>query len=268
MKQGIFTAFITLSLLLCGCDGSAQKPAKTASSGGKAPLTYYTFEIINELPHSMTSYTQGFQYADGVFWEGTGGNGTSVLQIVNPYTGEATKSISLSSEYFGEGITLLGGEVFQLTWRKGKAFVYDRKTLKKLREFSYKGEGWGLTTDGKILYMSDGTNVITLRDPKTFKSLGTINVTLGTRKALNLNELEWVDGEIWANVYLTNNIYRIDPASGKVIGIINLTGLQSPSDIYYTTDVLNGIAYDSATGRIWLTGKNWNKVYEVKIIED
>lgn len=267
MKHRLHILLTALLVLAYSCDSSAQKTSGSNTKGTSAPLKYYTFEIINELPHSMTSYTQGFQYADGVFWEGTGGNGSSVLQIVNPYSGEATKSVSLSREYFGEGITLLGGEIFQLTWRKGKAFVYDKKTLKKLREHKYKGEGWGLTTDGKVLYMSDGTDKITIRDPKTFKEIGSFSVTLGKRKTLNLNELEWIEGEIWANVYLTNNIYRIDPSTGKVVGIIDLTGMQSPHDIYYTTDVLNGIAYDPATGRIWLTGKNWNKVYEVKIKE-
>lgn len=267
MKHRLITLLFLSSALLCSCGGNAQSGGKsTQKSATKATLQYYTYEIVNELPHSMTAYTQGFQYADGMFWEGTGGNGSSVLQIVNPYTGEVTKSIALDDKYFGEGITLFGDEVFQLTWRRGKAFVYDRKTLKKLREYDYKGEGWGITTDGKVLYMSDGSDRITIRDPKTFKEAGSFNVTIGKRKAVNLNELEWIEGEIWANVYLTNQIYRIDPESGKVVGIIDLTGMQSPNDIYYTTDVLNGIAYDPETGRIWLTGKNWNKVYEVKII--
>lgn len=254
--------------MTCGCQGTTQKRASNSQRPPKqSGVSYYTFNIVTELPHSTSAYTQGFQYADGLFWEGTGGNGSSRLQIINPLTGEATKSISLASKYFGEGITLLGDEIFQLTWREGKAFVYDRQTLRKLREYDYQGEGWGLTTDGKVLYMSDGSDKITIRDPKSFNPVGELKVTLGGQRVRNINELEWIEGEIWANIYLTTDIIRIDPATGKVVGIIDLSELQSPADVSYRTDVLNGIAYDPATGRIWLTGKNWNKVYEVQIIQ-
>ncbi len=268
MKHRLFIVLLALSAMACGCGGATQKRGGNRQlPTNQSGVSYYTFDIVAELPHSTKSYTQGFEFADGLFWEGTGGNGSSRLQVVNPLTGEATKSISLASKYFGEGITLLGDEVFQLTWREGKAFVYDRQTLRKVREFDYQGEGWGLTTDGKVLYMSDGSDRITLRDPKTFRSLGEIKVTLGGHKVLNINELEWIGGEIWANIYLTTDIIRIDPATGKVVGIIDLSTLQSPADVSYTTDVLNGIAHDPATGRIWLTGKNWNKVYQVEIIK-
>ncbi len=253
-------------MVVFGC-GGAQKRTATNSEKGNHTLKYYTFRIVGELPHSTSDYTQGFQYADGMFWEGTGGYGSSVLKRYEPYRGASQREIALPRTYFGEGITLLGEEIFQLTWRKGKAFVYDKQSLRKRREFDYEGEGWGITTDGKVLYMSDGSNKITLRDPKTFASLGTISVTLGGRKVENLNELEWINGEIWANVYMTDNIVRINPESGKVVGIIDLAGLQSPLDVTYNTDVLNGIAHDPTTGRIWLTGKNWNKIYQVEIVE-
>lgn len=253
--------------MACGCGSKAQK-RPLATQQQPSALKYYTFRTIAELPHSTSDYTQGFEYADGLFWEGTGGYGSSALKYYEPTSGGAAqKEVALSRSYFGEGITLLGEKVYQLTWRKGKAFVYDRQTLRKVGEFNYKGEGWGLTTDGKVLYMSNGTHTITLRDVATFKPLGSFDVTLGGRKMQNLNELEWVDGEIWANVYLTDNIVRIDPASGKVVGVIDLAGLQSPEDVSYNTDVLNGIAYDKATGRLWLTGKNWNKIYQVEIVE-
>lgn len=268
MKHRLHTLLFVLAALSCSCGGNAQSSQQTSQkSGTKTTLQYYTYEIVNELPHSTSDYTQGFEYADGLFWESTGGYGSSELKCYNPLTGEAKSVVALSKSYFGEGMTLLGQRVYQLTWRKGKAFVYDKATLRKLDEFDYEGEGWGLATDGKVLYMSDGTDKITLRDPKTFKEVGSLSVTIGRRKATNLNELEWINGEIWANVYLTNQIYRIDPATGRVVGIVELEGMQSPQDVSFNTDVLNGIAHDPATGRIWLTGKNWNKIYQVEIVE-
>lgn len=252
--------------MACACGNSSQKSGATSQTQS-SPLKYYTFRIVAELPHSTDSYTQGFEYADGLFWESTGGYGSSVMQTTMPSSGEPQKVTPLSRNYFGEGMTILGNRVYQLTWRKGKAFVYDRTTLRKVGEFDYKGEGWGLTTDGSKLYMSDGSERITVREAKSFAILDTIEVTIGGRKAQNLNELEWIGGEIWANVYLTHQIVRIDPSTGKVVGIIDLEGLQSPTDITYNTDVLNGIAHDPATGRIWLTGKNWNKVYQVEIVQ-
>ena len=268
MKHTFTILLFAIVAMACGCGGRTQKRTTSDNSTTSTSLKYYTFRTVAELPHSTSDYTQGFEYSDGVFWEGTGGYGSSVLKTYEPTSGGAAqKEVALSRPYFGEGITLLGEKIYQLTWRKGKAFVYDRQTLRKVGEFDYKGEGWGLTTDGKVLYMSNGTHTITLRDAQTFETLGTFDVTLGGRKVENLNELEWVEGEIWANVYLTENIVRIDPASGKVVGVIDLAGLQSPEDVSYNTDVLNGIAYDEATGRIWLTGKNWNKIYQVEIVE-
>lgn len=268
MKYRLFIALIALSAMACGCGGATQKSGGNKSQQtNSSAVKYYTFETLAEFPHSTTAYTQGFQYIDGELWEGTGGYGTSEIRIVNPQTGEARKSISIADDYFGEGITLLGEELYQLTWREGKAFVYDRNTLRKVREYNYEGEGWGITTDGKLLYMSDGTDKITIRDPKTFNVVGEIKATLGGYKIDNINELEWIEGEIWANIYLTTDIVRIDPKSGKVVGIIDLATLQSRSDVSRSTDVLNGIAYDAANKHIWLTGKNWNKVYLVKIVE-
>lgn len=272
MKQQHFILFFALFATVCGCGSSAQKRAKgtqeASQTASQMAPKYYTFRIVAELPHSTTDYTQGFEYADGLFWEGTGGYGSSQLKCYEPTAGGASqREIDLSRSYFGEGITLVDDKVYQLTWRKGKAFVYDKASFKKVGEFDYKGEGWGLTYDGKMLYMSDGSHIITVRKTDTFEPLRTIAVTLGGKRVLNLNELEWIGGEIWANVYMTNTIVRINPTSGKVVGVIDLEGLQSPTDVAYNTDVLNGIAYDEATGSIWLTGKNWNKIYQVEIIE-
>lgn len=265
MKHRLFILLFALSAFACSCGSASQK--RSSQSTNESSLRHYTFQVVAELPHSTSDYTQGFQYADGLFWEGTGGYGSSELKVKNPASGEPLRSTKLSSAYFGEGITLLDGKIYQLTWRKGKAFLYDKESLRQIGEFSYEGEGWGLTTDGTNLYMSDGTDRITVRDPRTFEVLSTLKVTIGGRKVQNINELEWIGGEIWANLYLTDNIIRIDPATGKVKGIIDLSGLQSPTDVSYNTDVLNGIAHDPATGRIWLTGKNWNKIYQVEIIE-
>lgn len=268
MKHRLFIILFALSAMACGCGSGSQKRSQSTNKAPKTDVKNYTFRTIAELPHSTSDYTQGFLYADGMFWEGTGGYGSSALKTYTPTSTIAPEnSVTLSRNYFGEGVAILGQKVYQLTWRKGKAFVYDRATLRKVEEFDYEGEGWGLTTDGKVLYMSDGSNRLTVRDADSFKPLRTIDVTLGGKKVMNINELEWVEGEVWANVYMTDNIIRIDPTSGKVVGIIDLAGLQSPLDVSYNTDVLNGIAYDSTTGRIWLTGKNWNKIYQVEIIE-
>ena len=272
MKQRYFILIFALFAMTAACGSTSQKRGKESqnsaqTSSQKAPK-YYTFRTVAELPHSTSDYTQGFEYADGLFWEGTGGYGTSVLKRYEPTAGGAAqKEIALSRTYFGEGITLLGEQIYQLTWRKGKAFVYDKESFRKIGEFGYEGEGWGLATDGRVLYMSDGSHTITVRKPDTFEPIRTIAVTLGGKKVVNLNELEWIDGEIWANVYMTDNIVRINPESGKVVGVVDLAGLQLPSDVSYNTDVLNGIAYDKTTGRIWLTGKNWNKIYQVEIVE-
>lgn len=269
MKHRLFIVLFALSVVACGCGGASQKRGGAAAkSEPSAPqLKHYTYRIVAELPHSTDSYTQGFLYDEGDFVESTGGYGSSVLQRVNPASGEAKSSVALSRNYFGEGLTLLGDKLYQLTWRRGKAFVYDRVSLRKVGEFSYTGEGWGLATDGELLYMSNGSGEIAVRDPRNFEVVRTIPVTIGRSKASSLNELEWIGGELWANVYLTDQILRIDPATGRVVGIIDLSELQSPADRTYNTDVLNGIAYDPATGRIWLTGKNWNKVYQVEIVE-
>lgn len=268
MKHRLLIAILAFSTVALACSGAAGEKKRNRQSGSRERVVSYTYRIVAELPHSTKDYTQGFLYADGLFWEGTGGYGSSVVKRYAPTaSGAPEKEVALSRNYFGEGITLVGKELYQLTWHKGKAFVYDSATLKKLREYDYEGEGWGLTTDGKVLYMTDGTDKITLRDLHTFEPIGSISVTLSGRKVRNLNELEWIDGEIWANVYLTDLIYRIDPESGRVVGIIDLAGLQSQLDVNYNTDVLNGIAYDAATGRVWLTGKNWNKIYQVEIVE-
>ena len=275
MKHTIFTLIFLSCTLVYGCGAGPKKPKKTTShstqttaSEGRVVPARYGFRVVAELPHSTSAYTQGLQWEDGVFYEGTGLNGRSELRIVNPATGEAVKSVSLERKYFGEGITILGDKIYQLTWTAGKAFVYDKATLRKVGEFSYEGEGWGITTDGKSLYTSDGTDRIVVRNPQTFKTERTIEVRMAGRKVNMLNELEWIGGEIWANVYMTDQIVRINPESGAVVGIVDLTGLQAPSDKRWQDDVLNGIAYNPATKALFVTGKNWNKVYQIELTKD
>ena len=225
------------------------------------------FEVVNVLEHQRDAYTQGLQFVDGVMWEGTGEYGSS--QIVTYELGENAPRVeaSLPASEFGEGITLLGGELFQLTWESNVCHVYDAKTKKRLRDYRYPGEGWGLTTDGQMLYMSNGTANIYRVNPQTFRREGSITVTLRGEALNYINELEWIDGKIWANVYTTNYIVIIDPATGVVEGMIDCEGLLSDEDITTRTDVLNGIAYDAATKRIFVTGKRWNKLFEIEIVK-
>lgn len=273
------TIILTCLLLVLGsaCNSATPKAKATtkavttsASKAATKPsaVKHYGFRVVAEMPHSTDSYTQGLEWHEGVFYEGTGLNGHSRLMIVNPATGEATKSVSLSRRHFGEGITILGEKIYQLTWTSGKLFLYDKSTLRSLGELSYSGEGWGLTNDGQRLYMSDGTNRITVRNPKDFAIERTIEVKMGGRSVRYLNELEWIEGEIWANIYITDTIVRINPDTGEVVGVVDLTDLQSPTDRTFNTDVLNGIAWDASTKRLFVTGKNWNKIYQIELTEN
>lgn len=226
----------------------------------------YTFSVKNTYPHSTESYTQGLQYVDGVMWEGTGEWGESRLQKVELESGKVEVLKELPRSEFGEGITVLGDKVYQLTWTNGVAHVYNLKG-DLLKNFNYAGEGWGLTTDGEKLYMSNGTPDIYKIDPVTFKREGKITVTMRGEVVEFLNELEWIDGKIWANVYTTDFIVIINPQSGVVEGVVDCTNLLSAADVEDDTDVLNGIAYDQEGGRIFLTGKRWNKLFEVEIVK-
>lgn len=255
--------FLLLGVLTisCACRGTARK---TAAPTPPVPVRY-TYEVINTYPHNTGSYTQGLYWHDGYLWEGTGQYGHSSVNQVELETGRIVKSTPLDNDVFGEGIALLNGKIFQLTWMNGIAFVYDPDNLSQTGHFRYSGEGWGLTTDGKVLFMSDGTSQISMVDPTDFKKIKKINVKRDGRSVRGLNELEWIDGKIWANIYMTDEIVIIDPQTGNIEGVIDLSGILPASDRTPTTDVLNGIAYDPATGRIFVTGKYWNKLFEIKI---
>ncbi len=258
MKYVTILAFCAATLLSCGNNA----PKKQAVQ----PKTY-TYEVVAAYPHLTSSYTQGLQFIDGTMWEGTGEYGHSRLQTIDLATGKAQVKAKLPADEFGEGIVLLGDRIYQLTWKNRVMHIYDRASCRLLHNETYDGEGWGLTTDGEKLYMSDGSSLIRVIDPKTMKRERTISVFCNGRSLPYLNELEWIDGRIWANVYTLDQIVMINPENGIVEGVIDLTGILPDEDRYVSTDVLNGIACDEATGRIFVTGKNWSKLFEIKLIE-
>lgn len=260
-------ALLFAGLFVVSCGGSPARAKKTSASPPPVRPAEYTYRVRNVYPHSTDSYTQGLLYADGMLWEGTGQYGKSVVQQIDPATGRARVVARLPRGEFGEGIALLRDTLYQLTWQSNTAHVWDAATGRKIRDHRYPGEGWGLTTDGEKLYMSDGSANIYTLDPGTFRREKRITVTFEGRPLDWINELEWIEGKIWANVYTTDRIVIFDPATGVVEGVVDLTGLLPEADRGPETDVLNGIACDAATGRIFVTGKNWPKLFEIELIE-
>jgi glutaminyl-peptide cyclotransferase len=235
-----------------------------APSHAAVPL--YGYEVVHTYPHDPTAFTEGLFYLNGFLYESTGLEQHSSIRKVRLETGEVLQKYDVPAQYFGEGIVNWHNHLISLTWKSHVGFVRDLATFKVQREFHYEGEGWALTQDGKQLLMSDGTPEIRLLNPETLVPVGRIQVTLEGKPVNNLNELEWVKGEIYANLWQTNWILRIDPHDGQVVGAINLAGLLSPSDIIKgQTDVLNGIAYDAKGDRLFVTGKNWPKLFEIRI---
>lgn len=248
---GMMRLLLTIAVALC-------------CARGQTPV--FSYMVVHVYPHDRNAFTQGLEYRDGFLYEGTGQKGQSVLRKVKLETGKVLQQIELAPTYFGEGITVFGDRIVELTWQSQAGFVYDRSTFRLLRQFSYPGEGWGLANDGKTIYMSDGTADIRFWDPNTLQERKRITVRDGTRKIENLNELEYVHGEIYANIWTTNRIARISPADGHVIAWIDLAGLLKPEDQVPPVDVLNGIAYDSARDRLFVTGKLWPKLFEIKMV--
>jgi len=226
----------------------------------------FTYQVVHVYPHDRTAFTQGLEYRDGFLYEGTGLKGHSTLQKVKLETGQVVQRIDLAPSYFGEGITVVDGRIVELTYQTQVGFVYDRSTFRLLRNFTYSGEGWGLTNDGKTIYMSDGTPQIRLWDPETLQERKRITVRDGNKAIENLNELEYIRGEIYANVWKTNRIVRFRPSDGRVIAWIDMSGLLKPEDLTEPVDVLNGIAYDAAHDRLFVTGKLWPKLFEIKVV--
>jgi len=230
-------------------------------------LPIYTYIIVNKVPHDFNAYTQGLVYSEGFLYESTGRRGQSSLRKVNPEDGAIIAFHSLADEFFGEGITILDDKIYQLTWQSYTGFVYDKSTFLLMQEFFYNTEGWGITHNGKELIVSDGTSTLFFYDPVTFEILREVNVTDDKGPVENLNELEYVNGEIFANILYSYNIARIDPNNGKVVGYIDLTGILSNERIEYPIDVMNGIAYDFEADRLYITGKLWPLVFEIRVIK-
>jgi glutamine cyclotransferase len=231
-------------------------------------LPVFGYQVVKSYPHDPTAFTQGLQYVDGILYEGTGLNGRSSIRKVKVETGEVIEKRDVPSQYFGEGITVWKNDVIELTWQSETGFVYDKNTLQQKRTFKYLGEGWGLTHDGVNLIMSDGSERLRLLDPVTYAEVRRLFVLDGDYPVRNLNELEYVKGEIYANIWMTDYIARIGP-DGHVVGWIDLSGLLSPTErgtVERSGGVLNGIAYDAAKDRLFVTGKLWPKVFEIKVV--
>jgi glutamine cyclotransferase len=220
-------------------------------------------EVVQRFPHDSQAFTQGLFIEGDTLFEGTGEEGTSGIRKVDLATGTVAAETPLDPPYFGEGIVGWKDRILQLTWKDGKGFIYKRGDLSRIGEFAYSGEGWGLTHDGTSIIMSDGTPTLRFLDPETLKPQRTLAVTAGGCPLDELNELEWIDGEIWANIWQTDLIARIDPANGKVKGFVDVSALGPPTPAI--DEVPNGIAYDSAGKRIFVTGKMWSELYQVRL---
>ena len=232
----------------------------------RAAIPIYDVDIVHTYPHDAQAFTEGLFYLNGFLYESTGLEQHSSIRKVQIATGKVVQKIDIPAQYFGEGIVNWKGRLISLTWKSQVGFVYDLATFKRQGQWSYPGEGWALTQDGKRIIMSDGTPQLRFIDPQTFRETGRLQVTIDGKPLQNVNELEWVKGEIFANVWQTNWIVRIDPDSGKVIGVIDLAGLLRPTDqVAGQTDVLNGIAYDAKRDRLFVTGKNWPKLFEIRL---
>lgn len=231
----------------------------------KTKMPISSIVVKNFYPHDTGAFTQGLFFHEGCIYESTGLNGKSILARKEVITGKSLQEVKISYKYFGEGIAVLKRNIYQLTWQNETLLIYSVRSFKKIREIKYRGEGWGLTSDGKHLLMSDGSSTITFRDPDSFKVVREIHVRDGETPVDHLNELEFIKGEIWANIFTEDIIVRISPKNGKVTGWINLSALRSYLPRNESVDVLNGIAYDVNTDRIFVTGKYWPKIFEIQL---
>jgi len=274
-KQNPLTVAVVVIILLAmvglvalGMFGTGQKSSSENMSPNKSTADAakkVEWEVVNSYPHDPDAFLQGLVWHDNGFYEGTGLNGRSSLRQVEFPSGKVLKKVDIPQEFFGEGIALVNDHLIQLTWQSHKGFVYDRQTFNKIREFSYPTEGWGLTYDGKNLILSDGSSSLFFLDPETFQTVRKIDVTLNGSPLRRLNELEYINGEIWSNVWQTDQIVRIDPTSGKVTSYLDMAGILTRQYRTGNEDVLNGIAYDPQQKRIFISGKQWPRIFEIRL---
>ena len=255
--------FTTVLVTVIGL--SSCQPGKATRVDPDRAVPNYSYEIVKIYPHDPDAFTQGLVFRDGKLLESTGEEGRSSLRSVDLDSGQTVKKVDLASQYFGEGMTVLNKKIYQLTWQHHIGFIYDYQTFERLGDFNYEGEGWGLTTDGQSLILSDGSNHLRFLDPNTFRVIRTVPVTENGKPVLQLNELEFINGEIYSNIWHSTRIVSINPQNGAVTASIDFAGLVSQSGAHDEEAVLNGIAYDDASGRIFVTGKLWPKLFEIKI---
>lgn len=257
---------ITLAFVLVACQRMAGADATSPTKDGeRLEVEQLTVRILAAYPHDPTAFTQGLVWDGGLLYESTGLYGRSTVRRVDPGDGRILEKTVLDPNLFGEGLALAGGRLIQLTWKAGIALVYDLATLRDIDQFGYNGEGWGLASDGKRLAMSNGSSLLTFRDPSDFRWLSTLEVRLAGEPLDRLNELEFAGGQLYANVWGENRIVRVDPESGRVTAVIDAAGLLKPQEARMV-DVLNGIAYDPASETFWLTGKFWPQIFQVVFV--
>src|SRR5215212_10244231 len=256
----------------CGAAGTKTNslpidaaPPNANANASRAAVPVYGYEVVNTFPHDPEAFTQGLIFHEGALVESTGLEHHSTLRRVELQTGKVLQRVDVPRDFFAEGMTLFNGKIYQLTWKGEKGFVYDPQTFEKTGEFAYTGEGWGLTHDADSLILSDGSDKLRFIDPNGYQVRRTVSVSDGGRPVVSLNELEYVKGEVYANVWHRNLVARIDPQTGRVKGWIDLSGLLKPGDISDEEAVLNGIAYDESGDRLFVTGKLWPKLFEVRL---
>jgi glutamine cyclotransferase len=259
-------AVLLLSLCLTSLNCQSGAVANRSNNGSdNRSVPKYGYEVVQVFPHDPNAFTQGLEFHDGQLFESTGQEGRSSLRRIELETGKVLQKVDIPSPYFAEGLTLLKGRIYQLTWQHQTGFIYDPVSFSKIGEFTYQGEGWGLANDGESLILSDGTNRIRFLDPNNFQVRKTIAVFDTNMPVMNLNELEYVRGEIYANIWHQDKIVRIDPHTGRITGWVDLGGLLSRSEVADEEAVLNGIAYDDAKDRLFVTGKLWPKIFEIRL---
>jgi glutamine cyclotransferase len=281
MKRNHIKPIFIVCYLLAACSSCKNEPTATTDKSTDVPPIVamqpkdIPYQIVKEFPHDTLSYVEGLQYVDGKLYESAGNYKTSDIRIVDPITGKVLQRHKLEDKYFGEGITVLNGKAYQMSYKENTCFVYDAKTFKLLKTFTYNfGEGWGMTTDGKYLIVSNGSSTLFFINPETFRIVNQINVNNQFGAQSEINELEYIKGAIYANVYGQDVILKIDPANGKVLGKVDMSNLrtkynfptvESEGEGNTKPEVMNGIAYDSIDNRIFITGKFWPKLFEVKL---